>query len=164
MKKKNSERNKKDERIIEELTLNSAHTAKQFVCHESHYPDKLFNSTVIISYLDLLRESLGEFEILLHCSLTASVPKAICSMRKVVFRRPAVFKWLQLKSTVIKVLEVSVSYAKFNDISSLFCTSLIEFCALRKQITAIFLDFIYLRIIFYIIFFSAARCLALLLT
>ena len=52
------------------------------------------------------------------------------------------------------VLEVSVSFAKFNEVSILFCTSLIEFGALRKQITAIFSDFIYLRTIFYIIFFS----------
>ena len=75
-------------------------------------------------------------------------------MREVAFRRPAVFKWLQLKSPVIMVLEVSVSYAKFNEISILFCTSLIEFGALGKQMTAIFLDFIYLRIIFYVIIFS----------
>ena len=113
--------------------------------------------------MNLLRESLGEFDILLLCfnieELTASVPKSHMFHEEGSFS-PA---WLQLKSPVIMVLEVSVSYAKFNEISILFCTSLIEFGALRKQIIAIFLDFIYLKIIFYIIF-SAARCLTLLLT
>ena len=43
-----------------------AHTAKQFVCHPPQYPENLSNSVNII-LLFLLRETLGKFNIFLHC-------------------------------------------------------------------------------------------------
>ena len=43
-----------------------SHTPKQFVRHPPHYPENLPNSANII-LLFLLRETLGEFNIFLHC-------------------------------------------------------------------------------------------------
>ena len=43
-----------------------AHTAKQFVRHPPQYPENLSNSVNII-LLFLLRETLGKFNIFLHC-------------------------------------------------------------------------------------------------